>query len=276
MIQDIFPHKFDNHFLADQSPAADDIIFAFSDNKVLCRSEDDSIIFPRISDFSFLHELIYLFSIDERRFFLDPGNSHEISNAFEYRSPGSLRKCGIPDRHLIFAAITAEHLNNWYASNKFCGRCAQPLIPLRHERALMCPVCKNVVYPRIDPAIITGVANGDFLLLTKYAGRELPYYALVAGFAEIGESFEETVKREVKEEVGLDVTNIRYYKSQPWGFSGGLLAGYFCDVIGDPAIKMDTHELKEAVWMPRADIPGQNDDFSLTNEMMLAFRDGYR
>ena len=274
MIQDIYPHKFDNHFLPDQSPAADDIIFAFSDNKVLCRFEEGSVIFPRIPDFSFLHDLIYLFSIDEQRFFLEPGNSHEISAAFEYRSPGSLRKCGIPDRHLIFAAITAEHLNNWYASNKFCPRCAHLLIPAASERALICPSCKNVIYPRIDPAIITGVINGDFLLLTKYAQRELPYYALIAGFAEIGESFEETVKREVKEEVGLEVANIRYYKSQPWGFSGGLLAGYFCDVKGDPAIKMDEHELREAVWMHRADIPGQSDDFSLTNEMMMAFKNG--
>ena len=112
--------------------------------------------------------------------------------------------------------------------------------------------------------------------MRSYAGRNMPFYALVAGFAEIGESFEETVKREVKEETGLEVTNIRYYKSQPWGFSGDLLSGYFCDVTGDTAIKIDNRELKEAIWMPRADIPGQNDDFSLTNEMMMAFKDGYR
>ena len=276
MIQDIYPHKFDNHFLPGQSPAEDDIIFSLSGNNVLCRIEDEKVIFPHISDLMISDNLIYLFSIDEQKFFLALNGAHNISTYFEYHPLRALRKRSAPDRHLIFAAITAGHLNNWYALNKFCGRCAHPLIPAKHERALVCPSCGNVIYPRINPAVITGVTNGDFLLLTKYAERNLPFYALVAGFAEIGESFEETVKREVKEEVGLEVTNIRYYKSQPWGFSGDLLAGYFCDVTGDPAIKMDPHELKEAVWMPRADIPGQNDDFSLTNEMMIAFKDGYK
>ena len=276
MIQDIYPHKFDNHFLPGQSPAKDDIIFSFSDNNVLCRIEDEKVIFPHISDLLISDDLMYLFSIDEQKFFLVRNSPENMPPGFEYHSLRALRKRSAPDRHLIFAAITAGHLSNWYALNRSCGRCAHSLIPAKHERALICPACKNVIYPRINPAVITGVTNGDFLLLTKYAGRNMPFYALVAGFAEIGESFEETVKREVKEEVDLEVTNIRYYKSQPWGFSGDLLAGYFCDVTGDPAIKMDPHELKEAVWMPRADIPGQNDDFSLTNEMMMAFRDGYK
>ena len=124
------------------------------------------------------------------------------------------------------------------------------------------------------PAVIVAVTNGDEIVLTRYANRSFSYHALVAGFTEIGETLEETVRREVMEEVGLKVKNIRYYKSQPWAVAGDILTGYFCDVDGDPAIRVDEQELKEAVWVKREDVDGQPDDFSLTNEMMMVFREG--
>jgi NAD+ diphosphatase len=122
--------------------------------------------------------------------------------------------------------------------------------------------------------VIVGVTNGDEIVMTKYAGRGMHFYALIAGFTEIGEAFEDTVRREVMEEVGLKVKNIRYYKSQPWGVVDDILAGYYCDVDGDTQIRMDRTELKEAVWVKREDVILQPDDFSLTNEMMMMFRDG--
>ena len=123
------------------------------------------------------------------------------------------------------------------------------------------------------PAVIVGVTNGNQLLLTKYAHRNLPYYALIAGFVEIGETVEECVQREVMEEVGLKVKNIRYYKSQPWGVVQDLLMGFFCAVDGDTTIKLERNELKEAVWTAREDIIGQSDDWSLTHNMMMKFKE---
>ena len=96
---------------------------------------------------------------------------------------------------------------------------------------MVCPECHNTVYPRIMPAVIVGVINGDKLLLTKYR-TGFKYNALIAGFTEIGETVEETVKREVMEEAGIKVNNIRYYKSQPWGSANDILLGFFCDVKG--------------------------------------------
>ena len=116
--------------------------------------------------------------------------------------------------------------------------------------------------------------NGDRILLTKYAGRDFAHYALIAGFTEIGETFEDTVRREVMEEAGIRVKNIRYYKSQPWGIVDDLLAGFFCDVDGDPTIHMDSSELKEAAWHTRDEIVLQPTDHSLTNEMMTRFKNG--
>lgn len=117
-----------------------------------------------------------------------------------------------------------------------------------------------------------GVVNGDKIVLTKYNGREYKKYALVAGFNEIGESFEDTVRREVMEETGLRVKNIRYYKSQPWGFTDNILAGYFCEVDGDDKITMDEEELSVAEWVPRNEIPVNLEELSLTNEMISCFR----
>ena len=131
-----------------------------------------------------------------------------------------------------------------------------------------------MVYPRINPAVIVGVTDGDRLLLTKYRGRAYKKYALVAGFTEIGESFEQTVAREVMEETGLKVKNIRYYKSQPWGFADNILAGYFCEVDGDPTIQMDQEELSVAEWFERDEIPVEPEDLSLTNEMIIHFKQG--
>ena len=98
---------------------------------------------------------------------------------------------------------------------------------------------------------------------------------LRAGFTEIGETLEETVSREVMEEVGLKVKNITYYKNQPWAFSDTLLMGFFCELDGSNQVKLDENELALAEWFERNQIPVEPDDISLTNEMMMVFRDGY-
>ena len=140
------------------------------------------------------------------------------------------------------------------------------------QRMLQCPCCANMVFPKIAPAVIVGVTHGDKILMTKYAGREYKRYALIAGFTEIGESVEETVKREVMEEVGLHVKNLRYYKSQPWSFSDTLLMGFFAEVEGDDSITLDREELALAEWFERENIPVSESDISLTSEMIEYFR----
>ena len=139
---------------------------------------------------------------------------------------------------------------------------------------LKCPHCGNEIYPKIAPAVIVGVKDGNRLLLTRYAGRAYKRYALVAGFNEIGETPEETVQREVMEEVGLKVRNIRYYKSQPWGVDSDLLLGYFCDLDGSDQIRLDHDELETGEWFEREEIPVEDDGISLTRAMIRAFKEG--
>ena len=120
---------------------------------------------------------------------------------------------------------------------------------------LYCESCHNMEFPKICPAVIIGVTDGDKILMSKYAGRTYKKYALLAGFTEIGETLEETVQREVMEEVGLKVKNIRYYKSQPWSFTDTLLMGFYCDLDGGAAITLDREELAMAEWFQRDEIP---------------------
>lgn len=174
-----------------------------------------------------------------------------------------------------YAGETAYHLYVWYRDNSFCGRCGEHFEYSHKERAMICPSCGNVVYPKIAPAVIVGILNsyGDKIVMTRYAGREYKGHALVAGFCEIGETAEDTVRREVLEEVGLHVCNIRYYKSQPWGFDSNLLFGYYCTADEDEPIHMDDGELAKAVWVSRDEIGEEERNLSLTAEMIMHFKE---
>ncbi len=148
--------------------------------------------------------------------------------------------------------FTAVHINEWYIENKFCGKCGKTMSQRKGERVLKCTSCDLTKYPQINPVVIVGIHDGNKLLLTKYANSTYDRYALVAGFVEVGESFEDAVRREVMEEVGLQVKNITYFASQPWGgITGGILAGYFAELDGDNTVKLDLEELKEGTWFTK-------------------------
>lgn len=164
-------------------------------------------------------------------FLSDPGIGYHPSSRLWIQDIRNLRTAR--PQHLAFAGVTGHQLFQWYSKRRFCGCCGKPMLHSQKERMMECPSCGNQEYPVLCPAVIVGITNGDKIILSKYEGRRFKRYALIAGFAEIGETIEETVHREVMEEVGLKVKNLRYYKSQPWSFSGTLLFGFFCDVDGD-------------------------------------------
>ena len=269
MIQDISPDRMNNAF-APGVPEEDDYILLFDDEgKLLVRIRDGRICFTTGKDVSAC-EPVYLFSVNEARYFLSSGSERTILSGCEYRTIRELRDLGGGTE--LFAAFTAYHLWRWYADNHYCGRCGGANAFHGTERALQCRQCGHVIYPRINPAVIVGVVKGDCLLITRYR-TGYAHNALVAGFTEIGETAEQTVQREVLEETGVRVKNIRYYQSQPWGMAQDLLLGFFCEADGDGEIHMDRNELKYAEWVRREDIVLQPNELSLTNDMMKYFRD---
>ena len=278
MIQDIAPHTYHNEYKP-SAPDKDSFILAYEKGSILLprQERDADITFPRFRELEekiadLYNNFIYLFSIDDQRFYLIPELDTSLLPDYEFQDVRILRTAR--PQHLAFAGVTGHQLFQWYSKRRYCGCCGKPMVHSQKERMMECPSCGNQEYPVLCPAVIVGITNGDKIILSKYEGRRFKRYALIAGFAEIGETIEETVHREVMEEVGLKVKNLRYYKSQPWSFSGTLLFGFFCDVDGDDTLTVDHEELSMAQWVERDKIPDQGNNISLAKEMMMLFRDG--
>ncbi|SEF95478.1 NAD+ diphosphatase [Butyrivibrio sp. Su6] len=293
MLQDIKPLELKNHYDPTIKPANEDLVIAFacSDNgkELLLKIDEPTkkIAYPTVSEIQDIlgkrsadETLIYIFSIGKERFFLlrpEIADKVFVKDEVKFVLMAIFRREYYNPQHYVYAAYTAFQLHEWYQVTKFCGKCGALNEDHKSERARICPKCGNVIYPRINPAVIIGVTDKETnkMILTKYR-TGFAHNALVAGFTEIGETLEETVKREVMEEVGLEVTNVRYYKSQPWGIVSDILAGFFCDVAGKKEITMDQSELKYAEWVSPEDVQLQPLEYSLTNEMMKIFKEkGY-
>lgn len=279
MIQDILPHIYDVTYRLDKAVSSD-IMLIYKDGALLCLKSGDDIVFPTVEQITaqmpnVKEKAKFMFKIDEHNYFELRKHDIQPFDGFEYMLQANMR--ALSPSYKVFAAATASHIHSWYTNTKFCGRCGEKMKAEGVERAMKCPKCGKIYYPQICPAVIVGVTNGDKLLLTKYAASHSAYnrYALIAGYAEVGESYEDTVKREVMEEVGLKVKNIRYFSSQPWSYTHTLLAGFFCDVDGDTDIKIDENELSVGVWLTRDEIPKEsaNASISLTGAMIKAFKE---
>ncbi len=284
MLQDIEPHTIRNEY-QNKKPEDSDFVFVFQNDFIFLKNSVESgktgFEIPKFDDFlkalpKIKDEATYIFSIDGKACFLV--NLGAEVDGVKGMTRQKLRNLLSPETGVLdFSCATAFHLSKWYKTHRFCGRCGKEMHHKENERALCCSGCGLTEYPKISPVVIVGVRNGEELLLVRNRGAaESGYknYALVAGFVEIGETLEETVRRELMEEVGVRIKNITYYKSQPWGFSDSLLAGFFADLDGDKTICLDEDELSEGIWVLRNEIPVPDSLMSLTGEMIEAFRSG--
>ena len=296
MIQDIAPHRYDNTYHI-QKPGAQDYVFCIQKGRILLRetAEEHVLTIPRREEIEaavpeLMDRAVYLFSVDEKPYFLvsvpekeaeeilaklKEGAEKELEQlCYEWKAPTDIR--AMDPMHQAFAAITAVQLWRWRQSRQFCGRCGAKTEDSKIERAIVCPVCGQTEYPKISPAVIVAITNGDKLLMSRYRVNHSTYrgYALIAGFVEIGETFEETVRREVMEEVGLKVKNIRYFKSQPWAFTDTEMIGFFAELDGDDKIRLQEDELSEAGWYTREEIPDDARLISVGTEMKMYFKYG--
>lgn len=267
MLQEIAPHLFDNQYRP-RPPQAGDCLVYCDPQGIWVESIEPLAFIPYAQPDT---GATFLFSIDGRGYYLPQDLPVPIQVEATRISLADLRRA--QPRLQAFAAITAYHLYTWYAARRYCGACGGVMQHDAQERMMRCPVCGQQEYPRISPAVIVGIIDGDRLLMTQYVGRPRTHWALVAGYAETGETLEQAVQRETQEEVGLRVRSITYYKSQPWPFSGSLLVGFFAALDGDDKIRLQQEELQHAQWTARQDIDIAFDGISLTNEMICRFRD---
>lgn len=147
-------------------------------------------------------------------------------------------------------AAGAKALVEWHNRHPFCSHCGNPTEPAASGHMRHCPACGADSFPRIDPAVIVLVTDGERCALARNAKWEDGRFSTIAGFVEAGEGIEETVVREVQEEIGLHVTDVRYFASQPWPYPAALMLGFFARCDGG-TITVDPAEIAEAYWFTR-------------------------
>lgn len=163
--------------------------------------------------------------------------------------------------------LKAVHLVEWQRNERFCGRCGSKTEPQRDMRAMICPSCGRVVFPRISPAIIVLVSKGSKILLARERRFKDGMYSVLAGFVEPGETLEDTVRREVKEEVGIEIKDIRYFGSQPWPFPDSLMIAFTAEYL-EGEISIDEREIIHADWFDWDSLPFIPGKISIARHMI--------
>ncbi len=179
---------------------------------------------------------------------------------------------GVLDKDLFKRAMAAVHLTEWDRTSRFCGRCGAPTVPLKEERAKSCTRCGKTIFPRISPAIIVLIERGDEVLLARASRFAQGFYSVLAGFVEAGESLEETVRREVEEETGIVVKDIRYFGSQPWPFPDSLMIG-FTARYASGELRIDGKEIVDAGWFRVGSLPDLPGKVSIARRLIDWFID---
>ena len=172
------------------------------------------------------------------------------------------------DAAFAFAGRAAQLLD-WQAQHRFCGRCGTPTQRQAGEFAMTCPACGLAVYPRLSPAVMVLVRKEGRLLLARSPRFKAGVYSALAGFVEPGETLEQCAVREVREEVGIDIANLRYFASQPWPFPNSLMVAFFADHAGGE-LAPDGVEIEAADWFAPDALPLLPDPVSISRRLIDA------
>jgi NAD+ diphosphatase len=185
------------------------------------------------------------------------------------------RLFGRLDESMLWLAGRAVQLVEWDRTHQYCGRCGTPTLTASHERVKECPNCGHTSYPRLSPAVIVRVTregkNGREILLARGKRFRVPLYSVIAGFVEPGETLETCVRREVGEEVGIEVKNIRYFGSQPWPFPNSLMVAFTADYAGGDIV-LEEEELVDAQWFQADNLPPYPPAMSIANHLIEDFK----
>ena len=252
---------------------ASDLYFTFFNGNILVNKEGNTIKIPNLDEIKklnikyenefFLGEIISksCFGIEASLEFNLPEN-YELIPLYEFGA--------LIDEEFFLAAGRANQILNWDKTHRFCGRCGSKTENKKDELAKVCPSCNHVMYPVICPAIIVAVTKGDKILLAHNRDFNNNMYSLVAGFVEAGEDIKSTVKREVFEEVGIKIKNIKFHMSSPWSFPNSLMIGFFAEYESGE-IKVDGNEIVDADWFTKDNFPNIPQKFTLARKIIDEF-----
>jgi NAD+ diphosphatase len=168
---------------------------------------------------------------------------------------------------LFWIAGRAFQIVDWDRNHQYCGRCGSRTREKEGERAKICPQCGHIAYPRISPAVIVAITRGRKILLARAHRFPQAMYSVIAGFVEAGESLEQCVRREITEEVGITVKNLRYFGSQSWPFPNSLMVGFTAE-HDSGEIRIDPAEIVDARWFTADDLPRIPDKVSIARRLI--------
>jgi NAD+ diphosphatase len=235
----------------------DALWFLFHDQRLLVKEEESNLLIPESSDLRSLAlspiQAQYLGRLNDRPSYAGELEGEKGGSApFSFMGLRSLfMRC---DEDTIQAAGMASQLVHWNRNHRYCGRCGGLTDAKTDERARVCPRCGLINYPRLSPAIIVAVLKDHRILLAHSQRFPAKFYSVLAGFVEPGETLEACVKREILEEVGIKIKNIRYFGSQPWPFPDSLMIGFTAE-YADGDIRIDPSEITDAGWFAASELP---------------------
>ena len=249
--------------------------FIFSGDKLLVASKEETSSVPLLQDPSRID-----LEIVREQFIgtLDGFPCYSAECTPDARAPEGMGFHGLRslfgrlDDRVFRLAGRAFQIMHWDRTHQFCSQCGQPTRDKEDETAKLCPACGFLTFPVMSPAIIVAVTRDDKILLARAGRFPKEMYSVLAGFVEPGESLEECIRREVKEEVGVDVTNIRYFGSQPWPFPNSLMIGFTAD-HGGGEIRIDEKEIVDAGWFGADSLPRIPDKISIARKLIDWFVD---
>ncbi|MDQ1396584.1 MAG: diphosphatase [Acidimicrobiaceae bacterium] len=247
--------------------------FCVREAEILLRWEDDGLAIPAGDQLPELapsgEPLHYLGLLEGRACWAVsvPGGT-EPPNETEFRPLRALY--GVVPDHVWTLAGRAVQIVEWDRTHQFCGRCGTPTQLVAGERAKRCPACALLAFPRLAPAVIVLIEREDEMLLARNRTFPVPMFSALAGFVEPGETLEEAVHREVGEEVGVEVTDLRYFASQPWPFPHSLMIGFLARWAGGD-IRVDGMEIAEARWFRADDLPMIPPKMSIARSLIDSF-----
>jgi len=216
---------------------------------------------------------VYFGATERHACFLKHGDaSSPVPAGFEWVELRTL--FGTLGEEHFWIAGRARHLAEWDRTHRHCGSCGAAMMLKEDEWAKACPTCGQIYFPQISPVVIVSVVDGDRILLTRNSHyRNYPYFTLMAGFVEAGEDLESAVHREIQEEVGVTVKNLRYFGSQPWPFPNSLMIGFTAEYAGGE-VTPDPSEILEARWFERQNLPEIPRSKGIARKMIDAFATG--
>jgi NAD+ diphosphatase len=296
MLQDIAPKQYHCEF-STKAPCATDFLLYSNGKDYLMKRSGQEMEFPTFRDTRLAeyfdaqgrftkeeistpeqlrkeYGIIRTVAVEDKAFFVtDSKEIFKEDSCFELVPKRTLRH--YEPSYIYFGIVTAEQLGRWYDRHKYCGKCGHSTVMSETERAVVCEECGTVRYPQICPAVTISIIHEGKLLLARSKGGSFQKYGQIAGYVEVGETFEETVKREAFEETGLHVKNIKYYKNQPWALTDAHMVGFTAEVDGAAKLTIQESELLDARWFAPNEIPADIFTISLTYEMIENFKKKY-